>query len=217
MKPKLEILPPTQLKLWPQLSAIPSQFILYGGTAIALQLGHRQSVDFDFFSSAPLDSRKLLEIAPFLAKGKIVQPEINTLNCYLEIDNNTVQLQFLAGIDQRQGRVEPPLQCDDNGIYIASLRDLFATKLNTIQARAELKDYLDIYALLQHGLKLEDGLACAKAVYGPSFDPGTSLRALCSYRDGDLPELTKKHRNYLSKTALSINEIPFIKAISPQL
>lgn len=49
MRPKLEILPPSQLKLWPLLSQIPKNFILYEGTAVALQLGHRESIDFDFF------------------------------------------------------------------------------------------------------------------------------------------------------------------------
>jgi len=46
----LDILPPAQRKIWDALSALPSEFVLYGGTAIALQLGHRQSVDFDFFA-----------------------------------------------------------------------------------------------------------------------------------------------------------------------
>src|SRR5262245_60249590 len=48
--PRLDILPDAQRELWPQLSAAPRlSFVLYGGTAVALHLGHRQSVDFDFF------------------------------------------------------------------------------------------------------------------------------------------------------------------------
>jgi len=47
---RLDILPPAQLALWPELRQIPAHFVLYGGTAIALRLGHRQSVDFDFFT-----------------------------------------------------------------------------------------------------------------------------------------------------------------------
>lgn len=47
--PRLDILPPAQRSLWPHLAQVPGHFVLYGGTAIALHLGHRQSVDFDFF------------------------------------------------------------------------------------------------------------------------------------------------------------------------
>ena len=48
--PRLDILPAPQLQLWAELGTVPPAFVLYGGTALALHLGHRQSVDFDFFS-----------------------------------------------------------------------------------------------------------------------------------------------------------------------
>lgn len=203
MKPKLTVLPPAQLALWPN-----------GGTAVALQLGHRESVDFDFFSAMSLDRNKLLNEVPLLQQGKMVQPEINTLDCYLEMLEGGVKLQFLAGLGARQGKVQEPQQCEDNGIYIASLRDLLATKLNTIQMRAEIKDYLDIDAMLRHGLSLSDGLACARAIYVPSFDPGTSIRALCSYRDGNLPELSKSVCKRLTNLALLVDKLPEVTARS---
>jgi hypothetical protein len=53
--PRLDILPPAQRTLSPHLIQVPGHFVLYGGTAIWLRLGHRQSVDFDFFSDAELD------------------------------------------------------------------------------------------------------------------------------------------------------------------
>ncbi len=217
MKPHLTILPPAQLKLWPLLESIPADFILYGGTAIALQLDHRQSVDFDFFSAKPLNRDQLLVAMPFLAESNWVQPEINTLNCVLTLKEGEVKLQFLAGIGSRQGRVEALHKCIDNGIYVASLRDLLATKLNTIQMRAEIKDYIDIDALLQYGLTLADGLACARAIYGKHFDPATSIRALCSYRESDLPELNKTTQKRLIKAALAVEEIPVVKAMSPTI
>lgn len=213
MKPKLNILPAAQLQLWPQLSSIPHHFILYGGTAIALQIGHRQSVDFDFFSALPLDRDQLFLSAKFLDHAICSQPELNTLNCQIPYGDEAVKLQFLAGLAERQGRVEDSLICDDNKIRIASLRDLFATKLNTIQMRAEIKDYIDIDALILHGLKLEDGLGCARAIYGKHFDPATSLRALCSYRDGDLPQLNPQTRERLIKVASEVNDIPDVNAI----
>lgn len=62
--PNLSILPPPQLQLWPELDATPEAFTLYGGTALALRLGHRASVDFDFFSNQPFDPDVTSRFAP---------------------------------------------------------------------------------------------------------------------------------------------------------
>lgn len=214
MRPRLEILPPAQLKLWPLLKSVPLGFVLYGGTAIALQLGHRQSVDFDFFSAASLQKEALLQSLPFLAEAKLVHPEINTLNCNVLVDEGYVKLQFLAGLAHRQGRVDDLLVCEDNGVRVASLRDLLATKLNTIQMRAEIKDYVDISAIIDCGIGLAEGLGCARAIFGQNFDFGTSIRALCSYRDGDLSELPKAIKEKLTTAALAVEDVPTICKIS---
>ena len=56
--PRLDVLPATQRELWPELRPVRDLgFVLYERTAIALWLGHRQSVDFDFFGSHPLPRR----------------------------------------------------------------------------------------------------------------------------------------------------------------
>jgi hypothetical protein len=54
-------------------------FVLYGGAAIALQLGHRRSVDFDFFSTEPLDKEALRATFSFIHGAAILQDELNTL------------------------------------------------------------------------------------------------------------------------------------------
>ena len=57
-EPKLAHLPPAQRQIWSQLApAAALSFVLYGGTAVALQLGHRVSIDFDFFSAEPRPAR----------------------------------------------------------------------------------------------------------------------------------------------------------------
>ena len=208
MKLHLNILPIAQQKLWTMFNTIPKEFILYGGTAIALQLGHRISVDFDFFSETPLNKEHLLNAFPLLTQHTLVQPEINTIDSFIELPEGMVKLQFLCGLGQRQKRIAPFTMAKDNNIQIASLYDLFATKLNTIQHRAQCKDYLDIHALINSGITLEQGLACAIAVYGTSFDPASSLRALCSYRDGDLTELDMLIQRQLSTLAVAIEKIP---------
>lgn len=68
--PKLDILPGPQRTLWPELKDTPANFTLYGGTAIALRLGHRFSVDFDFFSGEPFLPGEIHSTVPYLAGGR---------------------------------------------------------------------------------------------------------------------------------------------------
>jgi len=65
--PRLDVLPEPQRRLWNELGAVPAEFALYGGTAIALHLGHRRSDDFDFFGRHQFDPAKLATSIPFLA------------------------------------------------------------------------------------------------------------------------------------------------------
>ncbi len=62
------------------MKALPEEFVLYGGTAIALHLGHRQSVDFDFFGSRPFNPGELVERIPFLTGATVTQQAPNTLS-----------------------------------------------------------------------------------------------------------------------------------------
>lgn len=71
--PKLALLPPPQRQLWPELDATPRQFTLYGGTALALRLGHRESVDFDFFSRQPFEPNQLAENKDYLDIDALLQ------------------------------------------------------------------------------------------------------------------------------------------------
>jgi len=78
-------------------------------------------------------------------------------------------------------------QVRDNGVQVASLLDVAGCKMAIVQRRAEAKDYRDIVALLENGVDLSRALAAAKAIYGEQFEPGTTLRALSYFADGDLP------------------------------
>jgi hypothetical protein len=66
--PKLNTLPPAQRAIWPLLAEIPRHFVLYGGTAVALRLGHRVSVDFDFFAAVPFRPEALLGAVSWLRR-----------------------------------------------------------------------------------------------------------------------------------------------------
>jgi hypothetical protein len=101
--PRLDILPPPQRRLWDELPTLPAGFTLYGGTAIALHLGHQQSVDFDFFGDRPLDPARLLTAIPFLAGATVPQREPDTLGCLVD-RGGPVRLPF-SGVPNR-----PPLR-----------------------------------------------------------------------------------------------------------
>ncbi|WP_420633479.1 hypothetical protein [Candidatus Palauibacter sp.] len=64
-----DALPPPQRLLWPELRSTPSGFVLYDDTALALRLAHRESEDFDFFSSDPLDAERLLTEVSYLDRA----------------------------------------------------------------------------------------------------------------------------------------------------
>ena len=78
-KPCFNILPSAQKHLWPELRNAPNLgFTLYGSIAIALQLGHRDSVDFDFFSEKPCDRGAIKAAFPFMKQAQTLQDQGNT-------------------------------------------------------------------------------------------------------------------------------------------
>ena len=121
----LDILPPAQRNLWQQLSDVPGSFVLYGDTAVALQLGHRISEDFDFFTSMSFSPDELVGRLTMSSAAKRPQYMENTLTLSVSAGNDPVKISFFGGLPLT--RVQDPLQAE-NGVYVASLLDLFGTK-----------------------------------------------------------------------------------------
>ena len=192
-KPNLAILPPAQLHFWLELDPTPKHFTLYGGTALALRLGHRSSVDFDFLSNQPFDPDELAQAIPYLKGAERVQVAPNTLKCRVE-RNGPVLVSFFGALGL--GQAAPRDQAEGRTLYVASLLDIAGTKVAVVQKRAEAKDYLDIDALLQHGVDLPTALAAGRVVYGRSFNPMITLKAL-SFFD-DVPSLPAEVKKRLS-------------------
>jgi hypothetical protein len=205
--PRLDILPAPQQRLWGELIDVPEEFILYGGTAIALQIGHRQSLDFDFFGSAVFKPDDLLDEIPFLNEAEVLQRDANTLTCLVE-RGGPIKVSFFAV--PRIGRVDEPLVAPDIGLRVASLRDLAGMKANVVQLRSEAKDYLDMAALIAHGIDLPTALSAAAIIYGRSFNPQNALKALAYFGDGDLPSLPAATRRFLQEAvrAVDLDKLP---------
>jgi len=205
----MQILPKSQQKLWDELRAAQDlHFTLYGGTAIALQLGHRTSIDFDFFSDRPLDKNSLKATFPFFQKGITLQDRSDSVTLSIEVISNKppVKISFFGGLDF--GRVGEPLQTEDQILRVASLDDLMAHKLKVILQRSEAKDYLDIAAMINAKVSLEKGLASAKALFGNAFQPSESLKACIFFEDGDLKTLETSVRQTLVRAVAQVKQLP---------
>jgi len=210
--PRLDILPAPQRRLWDELVQIPAEFVLYGGTAIALHLGHRESVDFDFFGSRAFDPARLAARIPFMADCTITQMEADTISAIVDRDG-AVKLSFfgLPAI----ARLRPPHVAADNGLQVASLLDLAGMKAAVVQQRAEAKDYIDIDALLTDtDIDLPTALASARAIYGQPFNPQITLKALSFFGDGNLRQLPKAMKDRLVKAAreVDLDRLPMVAA-----
>ncbi len=192
-------------------------FVLYGGTAIALRLGHRESMDFDFFSSRTFNHEAILLAVSALSDAIVIQEEPDTLTLSLDPrdpSQNTLKLSFFT---VGAGRVGTPEWTSDGVALVASLRDLMAFKLKVLLQRIEKKDYLDIHAMIQHGISLKDGLSCAKALFGRAFQPSEALKTLTWFEGGDLADLSAEVKTSLIQAANAVEEIPSLPPVHASL
>jgi hypothetical protein len=211
--PQLDTLPSSQRNLWPHLSSIGPDFVLYGGTALSLQLGGRQSADFDFFTPGLLDPETISKRFPFLRGTSLIQRAHSTATFSINYPD-PVKVSFFGTLDF--GRVDEPCRFSDNGVVVAGLLDLAAQKVKIVQQRAEQKDYIDICTLLSNGVTLERALGAAQSLY-PEFNPMVSLKALTFFDDGDLRTLPESNRIQLIAAVSNVRAIPPVSKSSDSL
>jgi hypothetical protein len=213
MQPILEILPPPQRALWPLLREAPSHFVLYGGTAIALRLAHRQSIDFDFFSNEPVSASALAASLSFLSGAALLQDEPNTAT-FSTSGEVPVKVSFFGGLGF--GRTGELGICEDNGLRIASLLDLAAQKMRVICERSEWRDYVDVSALLDAGVSLPQALGATRSLF-PAFNPKYAVMALSYFEDGSVKQLAPAIQETLRRAAMTVESVPPIELVSPRL
>jgi hypothetical protein len=197
----LSVLPSAQRTVWPRLTMIPEDFVLYGGTATALRLGHRQSLDFDFLSRKDFDPLSLKDALRALGSIKILQTARNTLSIILD-SGRDVKLSFFGGI---KGRVAEP-EFTDNQIAVASRLDLLAHKLKTILHLSEGRDYQGVVALLRAHVPLECALGAANALFTPDFPVAESVKALTYF--GDVAESWRVSADDRALLVNAVQELP---------
>jgi hypothetical protein len=184
-----------QIKLLEQLGFLKKYgFYLAGGTALAIQVGHRTSLDFDFYTKKSFDSKKLQH---FLEKKFeetiLLQKDEDTLIVKI----NDVAVSFfkysypLIFSLVKQGKFPP----------MASKEDIAAMKIIAISDRGTKRDFVDIYFLLQE-FSLKKILNFVKKKY-PNFNIYVALRGLTYFVDADKKQTRKLYLFY----GVSLKEI----------
>ena len=206
MKLQLEILPKEQLELYPHLKTITDMdFTLFGGTAIALQLGHRVSIDFDFFTDKDISHlhTKLLN----LKNIKIAQITQQSNNTLVFTTHNGVKLSFFGTLEFV--KLAGKIYSENKILKLADLTALLTTKLKATCDRAEYKDYIDIITILKtNQVSLEEGLRQIKNYFGNEFPLINIVKGLTYFKDGDLHRLSKEDKEFLYE---KVNKLDFRK------
>ncbi|MBU3968703.1 nucleotidyl transferase AbiEii/AbiGii toxin family protein [Patescibacteria group bacterium] len=191
------ILDKKRADILPFFKQFKEKFYLAGGTALALQIGHRDSVDFDFFSNEKFNTQKLFEEMRDVFLGHKVfkiQEERNTLS--ILVDEN-IKISFFYY----------PYQLIDNLIEeenfkLASLVDIGCMKLSAITGRASIKDYIDLYYILQD-IKLEGLIEKCLGKF-PNIDKNLILKSLVYFEDVIDEKIIFKNDNYIEQKDIEI-------------
>ena len=131
------------LELLRRLMAEPifASLRLVGGTALALQYGHRNSIDLDFFGQLDDDAEEVKAILRKHGKLSVIK-ESRNIKIYLL---NNIKVDF---VNYNYSWIDAPILEDE--LRLASPKDIAAMKINAIEGRGTKKDFIDIYFLLQH-------------------------------------------------------------------
>ena len=151
-----------------------SELRLVGGTALALQYGHRSSIDLDLFGKIDIDAYELQSI---LSKHGVLRVENETKIIHqYAIDNIKVDV-----VNYPFEWISPMIE--DEGVRLASPIDIAAMKVNAIEGRGTKKDFIDMYMLLQH-YSLEEILGFYQQKY-PNHSVFRALRSMTYFDDAE--------------------------------
>jgi predicted nucleotidyltransferase component of viral defense system len=228
LEPKTDILPEAQKKIWPYFRRLPNDFVLYGGTAVALRYGHRQSVDFDFFTSRQgIDLRKVGESISIICKlpHEITLVSKNHVDFLLLMEGEGIKVTFLNDRDIVAGSVMAPDISKDNNLKVASSLDLMACKILALHNRNEAKDFCDVAEMIKNDVPLQSGFEAAYAISKISrlgskqlmldrlkedFKAKSTEKILAEYPDKNISSKAHEYATILKTAAnqLDIDKIP---------
>lgn len=197
-----EILSEKQKSLLPLLKYYSDEFILIGGTAIALQLGHRKSIDFDLIKFDPLESEK---VKRYLRNNYKIEATFVDNEDELTVVVGGVKLSFIYYPFKFEVK-----ESFENIIKMPDLITLAALKIFALGKRAKWKDYVDLYFIFKKNSNI-DCLNKAKGIFGNEFNERLFREQLCYYDDVSFSEEV----NYIDGQEVSNDEVKeFLREIS---
>lgn len=144
------------------------EFNLVGGTALALLVGHRISIDIDLFTNSPFDAEKLGSLLSAKYRVENLETDKNTINCFID----DIKVDCIAHC---YPWIKPAMITED--IRLASIEDIAAMKFNAIvQNGSRIKDFMDVYVMLEQK-SLAELLSCYEQKY-PGVSALTARKAM---------------------------------------
>jgi len=175
------ILSKNQLAVIKKIDFLPKNVYLAGGTALALHLGHRTSLDFDFYTGEYFDIEKVL--ADFQRNFKRVKVE-RTAKDTLIIDVNEVSLSLFY---YPYSLIKPLVNFEN--VSLAPIEDIAAMKMIAISTRGKRRDFIDTYYLLKK-FSIVQIIDFTLEKY-PSYQPLVILKGLIYFADAEEEDLER--------------------------
>jgi len=205
-----EILDPTRLDVFKKLIHFQKYGSLGGGTAIALQIKHRKSYDFDIFLSESIPDKLKEELKTIFPNFQILREETNQIDYIVRKD---IKLTFLK-------HNFPPLHplIETGSIKLFNLKDLASNKAATIGRRGVWRDYIDLFFLLKGRMSsLDEVIRETEKRFGGEFNKRLFLEQLVYTKDitnFDIDYIDKTHEpdeigNYFEKLVKDYDNIKY--------
>lgn len=177
---------PHTLELIKQLMTVScfKDMRLVGGTALALQYGHRSSVDIDLFGTIDCNNEIIKSELSSIGSLKVISQSEN-IKCYY-LDNIKVDI-----VNYKYEWIDKIII--EKHLRLASPKDIAAMKINAIEGRGSKKDFIDIYFLLKH-YSIKQILSFYKLKY-PEFSTFRALMSLTYFEDADQQPSPKMYNN----------------------
>ncbi len=176
---RLNILSKEQQDLLPFIQSFEKTYYLVGGTAIALHIGHRLSIDFDMFRLQNVSHKQIIDrLTAYNLSFRLLHRDSESLHIIV----HGVKLTFF------QFPFKIPVKTTDLKVKIPDLLHLGAMKAYAIGRRSKWKDYVDLYFILKYHHSLEEVTKASQLLFEMLFSPKLFKQQLCYFEDIDYTE-----------------------------
>ncbi len=175
-----EVLTESQKRIFPLIRGFRKDFYLAGGTAVALQIGHRRTIDFDLFSSRHLNTIKIIAA---IRRGNYRIATLEETPEEMTMIIEEVKITFL----EYPFNITPCVNLDAI-ISMPDLLSLGAMKAYSLGRRSKWKDYVDLYFIIKGYFSVREISEKAREIFSGGFNERLFREQLCYFKDIDFSE-----------------------------